>query len=123
MDNLAALKSGRLRGKAVQPPKIKSAPNKQDQTWTVDSSWEFISKFLLQYVTCNFRNGLESFSYLGKQADSCSSSESRLKGEITTPSNNTKGAFPSLAEQQSKLEASSTLPNNTLTIHQVLAQK
>ncbi|XP_052750305.1 protein sprint isoform X7 [Galleria mellonella] len=45
VDNLVSLRS-KPKVKPVQPPRIISKPptGKNDQTWTIDSSWEFINK-------------------------------------------------------------------------------
>ncbi|XP_035437960.2 protein sprint isoform X6 [Spodoptera frugiperda] len=45
VDNLMSLRS-KPKMKPVQPPRIANKPTsgKNDQTWTVDSSWEFINK-------------------------------------------------------------------------------
>ncbi|XP_026330819.1 protein sprint isoform X4 [Hyposmocoma kahamanoa] len=45
VDNLVSLRN-KPKIKPVQPPRIANKPptGKNDQTWTVDSSWEFISK-------------------------------------------------------------------------------
>ncbi|XP_047028256.1 protein sprint isoform X5 [Helicoverpa zea] len=45
VDNLMSLRS-KPKMKPVQPPRIANKPptGKNDQTWTVDSSWEFINK-------------------------------------------------------------------------------
>ncbi|KAL4711162.1 hypothetical protein ACJJTC_009533, partial [Scirpophaga incertulas] len=45
VDNLVALRS-KSKVKPVQPPRVTNKPptGKNDQTWTVDSSWEFINK-------------------------------------------------------------------------------
>ncbi|XP_049874841.1 protein sprint isoform X7 [Pectinophora gossypiella] len=45
VDNLVSLRS-KPKMKPVQPPRVANKPptGKNDQTWTVDSSWEFINK-------------------------------------------------------------------------------
>ncbi|XP_060804261.1 protein sprint isoform X5 [Amyelois transitella] len=86
VDNLVSIRN-KPKVKPVQPPRVTTKPptGKNEQTWTVDSSWKFINK-----------------------NEECANSES--------------GAFPSLAEQESRLSGVED-GGQHLTVHQVVAQR
>ncbi|XP_072932771.1 protein sprint isoform X6 [Epargyreus clarus] len=67
VDNLVSLRS-KPKSKPVEPPRVNKPTGKNDQTWTVDSSWRFINK---SEECSNGENGM--FPSLAEQ-------ESRLCG-------------------------------------------